>query len=63
MVIDLALSQRVISQQTSAELKQYLAFRHFFSHAYTFDVVFERIIPLVEGIKGVVSSLRKDIYE
>ena len=42
-------------------LKEYLSFRHFFSHAYSFDVDEERIAPLLEKIKDVHKALVKDI--
>lgn len=56
-----AVSNNIISDSTAKELKRYLAFRHFFSHAYSFDLDIERIIPLVEGIQKVMSSFRRDI--
>ena len=49
------------SESTAGELKRYLAFRHFFSHAYSFDLDKERIIPLVEGVQETISSVRHDI--
>ncbi len=60
-LITLAVKAGVISQQTAEELKGYLAFRHFFSHAYSFDLDKERIIPLVRGIPGVMATFTSDI--
>lgn len=60
-LITLAIKVGVISQQTAEELKSYLAFRHFFSHAYSFDLDEERIIPLVRGIPGVMATFTSDI--
>ena len=56
-----AVSNNIISDSTAKELKRYLAFRHFFSHAYSFDLDKERIIPLVEGIQKTMSSFKRDI--
>ncbi len=42
-------------------MKGYLAFRHFFSHAYSFDLEKERIVPLVESVSEVLSNFRNDI--
>jgi len=56
-----AASYDIISESTAEELKRYLAFRHFFSHAYSFDLDKERIIPLVEGIQRIIVSFRRDI--
>lgn len=56
-----ATSYNIISESTAEKLKRYLAFRHFFSHAYSFDLDKERIIPLVEGVQETISSVRRDI--
>ncbi|MEJ2703803.1 MAG: hypothetical protein P8Z79_15315 [Sedimentisphaerales bacterium] len=56
-----AVSDNIVSDSTARQLKRYLAFRHFFSHAYSFDLDKERIIPLVEGIQPMFSSFRSDI--
>ena len=56
-----AVSNNIITDSTAKELKRYLAFRHFFSHAYSFDLDKERMIPLVEGIQTTLSSFRCDI--
>ena len=60
-LIALAVKINVISEQTAEQLKGYLAFRHFFSHAYSFDLEKERIVPLVENVPEVLSNFRNDI--
>ncbi len=60
-LIALAVKINVISEQTAEQLKGYLAFRHFFSHAYSFDLEKERIIPLVESVSEVLSNFKNDI--
>ena len=59
-LVQLALSENIISGPTAEALKQYLAFRHFFSHAYAFEVYAERIVPLVEGANKVFKKLLAD---
>jgi hypothetical protein len=43
------------------ELKQYLAFRHFFSHAYALELHPERMENLVVGMPSVFSRLMREI--
>ena len=44
------------------KLGEYLAFRHFFSHAYALDLYAEKLEPLVENIKDIYKDFQKDIY-
>jgi uncharacterized protein YutE (UPF0331/DUF86 family) len=60
-LITICVSNKIISQPTSDMLKEYLSFRHFFSHAYSFDVDEARIAPLLEKIRDVYNSFVKDI--
>ena len=60
-LIELCVKNKIISRVTSDALKEYLSFRHFFSHAYSFDVDEERIAPLLEKIKDVHKSFINDI--
>jgi len=43
------------------ELKRYLAFRHFFSHAYALDVNPERIEPLVVDATRIYKKFKEEI--
>lgn len=60
-LIEICVANQIISQTTADMLKKYLSFRHFFSHAYSFDVDEERIAPLLEKIKDVYEILIQDI--
>ena len=60
-LIEMCVKNKIISRATSDALKEYLSFRHFFSHAYSFDVDEERIAPLLEKIKDVHSCFKNDI--
>ena len=60
-LIEICVANQIISRTTSNMLKEYMSFRHFFSHAYSFDVDEERIAPLLEKIKDVHKNLVKDI--
>lgn len=60
-LIEIAVANRFISSNTSDMLKEYLGFRHFFSHAYSFDVDADRIAPLMQKIRNVYKSFHADI--
>lgn len=51
----------IISSDTKNKLGEYLAFRHFFSHAYALDLFPEKLEPLVQNVQDVYSSLKEDI--
>jgi len=60
-LVKIAASKNMISESTAEELRRYLAFRHFFSHGYTFDLDKERIIPLVKDIEKILARFRDDV--
>jgi uncharacterized protein YutE (UPF0331/DUF86 family) len=60
-LVNVATSNDIISESTAKELRRYLAFRHFFSHGYSFDLDKERIVPLAKNIQGILASFRDDI--
>lgn len=60
-LLELALSKEFISQDCKNNLSQYLAFRHFFSHAYALDLYPDKMEPLVKDSKEVYEKFKKDI--
>ncbi len=60
-LVEIAVSNQFISSSTSDMLKEYLGFRHFFSHAYSFDVDADGISPLLQKIRDVYKSFHADI--
>lgn len=51
----------VISDRTAERLKEYLGFRHFFSHGYAFDLEKERLLPLAAELAETLRQFRKDV--
>ena len=60
-LIQLATSAGVIGRSTGEKLKPYLAFRHFFVHAYALDLSHERVAPLAQKVREVFGSFREDL--
>jgi len=60
-LIEIAVNEKIISEECKANITQYLAFRHFFSHAYALDLYADKMEPLVENIHEVYSMFKKEI--
>ena len=60
-LIELSLKNGIISEGVKERLGKYLAFRHFFSHAYALDLYPQRMEPLVGSAASVYGSFKQDI--
>ncbi len=60
-LLNLAKANKIISESTLLQLGEYLAFRHFFSHAYALDLYAGKMEPLVENIEITYKNFKKDI--
>jgi hypothetical protein len=56
-----AMRPALISALLEARLTDYLAFRHYYRHAYTFTLDWARLEPLVRGLPSVHEALRDEL--
>jgi uncharacterized protein YutE (UPF0331/DUF86 family) len=52
----------IINTDLYNALSNYLSFRHFFIHAYSFTLRWEELKPLVDDLKNVLKSFKSEIY-
>jgi uncharacterized protein YutE (UPF0331/DUF86 family) len=62
-LVEACAAKKIISRPTCESLRKYLGFRHFFSHAYAFDVDKARMLPLLADAKDTYKSFVKDVTE
>lgn len=60
-LLETVTTKEIISNECKNYLGQYLAFRHFFSHAYALDLYPDKMEPLVENSEIVYSLFKKEI--
>lgn len=60
-LLERATTEGIISEDCKSQMGQYLAFRHFFSHAYALDLYPEKMEPLVENSQKIFSIFKNDI--
>ena len=53
---------RIISDESYLVLSNYLSFRHFFIHAYSFILRWEELKPLVDELGNTLSQFKKEVY-
>ena len=53
--------EKVLSQDLVQALSRYLAFRHFFSHAYALDLYPDRMVPLVNDAADIFDRFTAEI--
>ena len=51
----------IISNELVSELSRFLAFRHYFSHAYALDLYPERMVPLVNDAADIFQRFTAEI--
>ena len=56
-----AAEKNIISYLLLNNLKQYLAFRHYFSHAYALELFPERMEPLVKDAVALFNEFKQQI--
>jgi len=59
-LLQLACERGLVSTDLRDRLVPYMAFRHFFTHAYGFDLDPQRVAPLVRNIRSVCTCFKKE---
>lgn len=57
-LLALAAVQKVFPDDVIDDLKQFMAFRHYFAHAYVLNVDHERLEPLVSKLSGLFKRIK-----
>ena len=60
-LVKVAVERQVIKESTAQALSSYLAFRHFFVHAYVMDLEGERLETLIQQVNATFEQAKRDI--
>jgi len=50
--------EAILDHGLALRLHRYMRFRHLFRHTYGYELVWDELRPLVEGLPGVLADLR-----
>ena len=56
-----ACEHRIVSTELRNQLVPYMAFRHFFTHAYGFDLDPRRLAPLIRDVRAVYACFKQEV--
>jgi len=60
-LLDLSVSNKIITLELSNRLNEYRAFRHFFIHGYGINLDKEKLIPLAKGLPLLWKDFESEI--
>lgn len=59
-LVTLCSAEGIVSENVANSFREYLAFRHFFSHGYAVELDSSRLQPLVEKAAQVFGAFKED---
>lgn len=62
-LIDIAVTNNILTTKTSEDLFSYLVFRHFFNHSYTLSLDVDKIGTLIIKIQNTFNEFQSDIKQ
>lgn len=62
-LLKISLNEGIITNNLYATLLNYLAFRHFFIHSYSFALKWEELRPLVDSLDDTLKKFKSSVYD
>ena len=55
------MRNEILNEEMYLELREYATFRHFYRHAYSFQLNWEKMKPLVDNVHGIWEKVKESL--
>ena len=56
-----AMRNEIINEEIYVKLREYATFRHFYRHAYSFQLNWEKMKPLIDNIHSIWNEVKQSL--
>ena len=63
MASENSMRNEIINEELYLKLREYATFRHFYRHAYSFQLNWEKMKPLVDNVHNIWQEIKQSLED